>query len=1113
MLLFLQINYKKFNDVKIRSIRISKTDLTSIKKPVSGLEKQEIAMKARLLNLRYARNKNFKLRPLINQKRAQYFIRRPRWLYRKKKRSVQFYRSYSFLKDRLTHYRVAARVRGKERFKRYRVNLKYGQVARVWVRVFEDDEFRGWRKAKYRYYKKVNKRKGVMVKRRPTLLDYKKGIGQFKYYYRNKFTKANIKKFITARYHKRYRLFKSRPLIRIATRKLYRRRRFSYRHRRSVIRSYSLRKLYRIAFTRRSLQQPLRKLRNNLRVWLLKRRRDRIMQSFRGNPVFIRKTFAFRRKNRLKFRAFRNYRRMVKNIFKIRSTRSKSTVYLKKNALVMFKHLLRLKPDVRFAAKLKFKNLLNKRSAKKSFRRQFRDGLLTRLRFFLRKSRRRGKRRERKKIKFYSAIKRLFPIKKRRYNKRYHRKVPTNKSLRLRSAYNKRKLIERVSVRHYRHGLLSKFRKTKFYRRRLSYLSLVRTFKRANVKVYQNNRVISFLNSLVPFKHVGLSELANKYRIARTNRALNRYTYLYNTIFKGYRDYRREKSELTRKITTKYKRVRRSKHRRRRLALRLQRRSRRRIIKRARYRKLDSLTGCSSSIYTLRYKLRRRNRAFSHALKKSTLIKKTYLNELSSLDNRYNVFNSFSRLYFLKRKIKARKRRRKHRAVFTINSLFYSRPKLRLYRQLKLIKKRLIWEKSLAKEEFFFIKREASLDKLFKRKKFLGQRLRKKHLLRRKRTKELRRRVRGRKSIAKSLKFKLIKRFFLSSLAENLGWQLFDLRLLAQKRRARARIKRLRLKRKLPIKRKVHRASRKNRYYRFRHRMRRRRLRFLRRKFKRQFKSLKLVRRLLDQLSEYPIFRLKPHPLWRRSLTELDDISKKKLFLQSQALKFLKRGLIVKRGFFYNRRRFYKPILSTKNLQIIRKQTYRFARTYKRLVLRKKNRVHNYRHWFELRRRRYMHRRRFFSSKPKQRNRRHVTHLPTVHIAQTNSNYFVYVLVNKQIVYLKSTGQCGFEGKKRKAPYAVERLGVDIGNWLLTRNMRYVTLRPHFPKLFYVARLVVKGMLKPYRLKPPRKVFNLRNRRIVFHKKPDKHRVEVITIRRLLVKAHNGLRLPVRRRL
>jgi len=1142
MVNFLQVSFKKFNDFKIRSIRISKIDLDLIKKPSTGLEKLEIALKTRAtsLRLRHFRYKNLKARFIKKIKRSKWFIRRPRWMYRKNKRSTSFYRTHFFLKKRLAQYRASARLRGREVVKKYRVNLnrKYRQIHKKWVRRYLYDKYLGRRKKKYIYYKIVTKRDGIMIKRRPSLREFKKGIRHSRRRFRNKYGRRKIKRLILGRYKNKFRLFRSRRLIRIVSKKLSRRRKFKYRHRRLVMRAYSMRRFYRILFLRRNLRRRSRRVRSNIRVWLLKRKRDFTIKLIARNATLRGKRLNYFRVYRKRFKRLRLYKRLVRGVFKFRSRRSKLGSRLKKNALVMFKQLLRLKPEVRFAARLKFKNLLAKPSRRK-FRKHIRQRSLTRLSFYLRKRRtkRRLKKFDKKKIRFFSILKK----KKKPYFRPWYKKGEYNprrlrvkkKKIRNRLNRRKRKLLSHISMRHYRHSLLSKFRRTKFYRRRLSYLSLVRVFKRNNTRIYKKRKALNFLKSLTPFKNISLNAVGDRYRVVRTNRALRRYTSLHRQVFKVYRDYKREKKEIARRVVVKRKRSVRSKRRRRRLNLKFQSRCRA-ATRRKRLRKLIKFVNYKSSLRILRNKskTRRRARAFSKAFKKNIFFKKRFLKKLSLLHKRYNIFGKFSRLTYLNRRIKARKLRRKHKVVFTIDSLFYARPKLRLSRQLKLLRKRMNWEKLLVKEQVFTQKRlnkkfslrlEKFYEKIAEKRLFRKKRrfIKKRKLVRRKRLNSVKRR--------RSLKLLLLRKLKVIFFAQKLHRRLVTIRSIVRRKSMKNRKRYLRLKKnsrfkklssrkKLSIKqlsKKIHRYGHKKHYNHFRRRfkkIRRRRVRFLRRKIKRRLKALKKTKWLTRRLFARPKYHVKPHPLWRRSTCQLSQVDKRRLLMHSQAIKFLKRGLIVKKGFFYNRRRFYKPLFGHK-LKLARKRIYRVARTYKRLSFRKRKIVHNYRLYYNIKKRRYMHRKRFFSPKPKRRNKRFVSHLPAVHILQTNSNYFVYILVNKKLIYLKSTGQSGFEGSKRKAPFAVEKLGVNLGNWLLNHNMRYITLRPHLPKLFYVARLIVKGMLKPYRLKRPRKVFNLRTRMYVYHKKPEKYKVEVVSTRRLLLKAHNGLRLPVKRRL
>src|ERR1700712_555543 len=114
MVLFIN-SLKTFTKIFIRSIRISKNDPSLIQKHRSGLEKEEIINKnydpIYVKTFRgYVRRKL----PRLPKKSDKYFVRRPRWMYRIKKRTAAYYMTVSYLRRRAMRYKSSARMAGRE---------------------------------------------------------------------------------------------------------------------------------------------------------------------------------------------------------------------------------------------------------------------------------------------------------------------------------------------------------------------------------------------------------------------------------------------------------------------------------------------------------------------------------------------------------------------------------------------------------------------------------------------------------------------------------------------------------------------------------------------------------------------------------------------------------------------------------------------------------------------------------------------------------------------------------------------------------------------------------------------------------------------------------------
>lgn len=1162
-------NSLKKAKIFIRSIRISKNDPSLIQKHRSGLEKEEILAKDYdpfyiKTSRGYVRRKLKRLR----KRSDKYFVRRPRWLYRIKKRSSSYYHTFSFLSRRARRYKASALMAGREIRIRRRIYLKKGKKVVVWQHWFlkRFKRFAPWKKRAYSRYKNINRYMGVWIRKRPNMVQFKKGIRQHRYFRFSKKFRRIFKRRVHARLSRRFRLRGSKRSFRFATR-LKRRRRLSFRQRRVTVRAYSLRKLYRVFSLRR---RSTYKAKSTLRLLKFRIRAQ--------NTALRARVHAGLR--------FRQFKRLTRKVFKLRNVQDKNQIVNKRNTLLMFKHLLVYKPELRFGAKFKFKKLLKKLLTTRKLKRAIKAKKLR----SIRKLRLRGKLKG--KVRFFSYKKKII---NNRNVWRVSKPKRTKAQLRvLKLKLRNRKKLSRVaSVRHFRHSLSAKIRRTKLHRRRLAYVSLVKAIKKKNVKTYLHGKKQFFYNRISPFSWA-LGGLTGTYARLRFSRAFKRYTYLTKHFLKAYKAYRTiriskvdglKKLRITRR-QKKLKEIR--------LRLRLLQRKRkdqdldekksyrilrsirslrkysrlitlrRRVLRTTIVNELASLLGHAVSFYSKRKKkglisfeslknVLRKKKVKKFLRKRFKYLLKSYEGEvfikriaiLRSLGFQDLVSESFtveeliakSRILYASRRVKTAKLKAKRKLPYSIRSLLYSSKRALVKKNLLLSKKRDKWRKSVIRDQYY------ADTKIFEDQyaNWFRNRNKNNRIKLKRYSKRIRRIVTLKRPALKSRVARLIKRSLIIHLVKRSKEKFLLLRKrIAERRREKRNIllksKRsgLELRRKLGSKR-LRRVQKLGRRFKkdltrrqIRNRSRyvkydkRRRVHLLQKKVQGVIKKIRLRRNFLkDELnflkSEYffqrPKVRVRVPFLRHKFVPELSQFHKKRLFFYSQYTKFLKQGFVLKRGFQYNNlRKFYESENITLS-RIRRNSLGKRIHAYKRLTLVKRRKVHRYKLWWGIKQRRYMHRRRFLSSKPKRRIKRFIPHLPAVHITQTNSNYFVYIIVNKQVVFVKSTGHCGFEGSKRKAPYAVEKLGLDVGNWLLSKNMRYVTLRPHFPKLFYVARLALKGMLKPYRLKPSKRIYHLRKHMYIYPTKPQKHRVEVVLIRRLLSKAHNGLRLPTRRRL
>lgn len=1099
--------YKNFNKIFIRSIRISKDDPSLIEKHRTGLEKEELMSKN--YDPYYVKTpKGFVRRklPYLGRKN-KYFVRRPRWLYRVRRRSPSFYHTKAYLSHRSTRYKFSARMAGKDLRRRTIIYLKKGQSHKTWFRWFyrKSKNYGPWVKRRYTRYRKRNRYYGILVRPHPTMVQYKKGLRQFKYFRYSPRVRHKVRSLIHARLMKRFRFTRLRRIFRLLS-KPRRKVKLGYRYRRAAVQLNSLRKVYRVLSYKRGIPRSLgSETRAFLSLSLKYKKRIQKLQRKR----ILRKRVK-RRVNRFGI--------VTKKIINSRLAQNYLHSQRKRYALNLFRHLLQFKPEIRFGAKFMFRSLLFKPLGIRRLKKHIRARklfLFGKLRFKSKKYR----------LRFFSYAE------ERLYDEAFRENRDRLKSL----PVQRRKLRHATSVRHYRHNILLKFRRTKFHKKRLAYISFIKALKRKNVTSFLAKKSLSFVNN--NFNLFRGSKVINVYTQARLMRALRRYEHLPHRFFKAYEAFQAkrisyEKGQRLRMVKRKYK----EKHR---LAVKLRSRRRHKLIREERKEKLSfKLKGfrrlrhvrklimlkskklLSARVVTtrslltndnlflivkkLKFKLKPR---LYRVEKLYSFINKSFINNFSVRKKFYKgkLESSYSLWTSLHRKLKGIKLRQKRLTPFGLKSLVHPTLKAYLLKRFSFGGKRSKWRKAITRNQYFG--RERIQERLALKRYIKTFNVQKALWLPRKRS--------LRPRYVTQLRHRIVKLF-----TSKLRSKMVQLKkqVLARRRKITQRAQQLKW------------FKRRRRYIKFKKlsRKERARRRTLRYRVRRR------VRRRLFLTDQYPLWPMKAHPfhklienkLYRRPKVRLkidsgfgavvpgiSKLVRRRLFVQKQRLKFLRKGLLIKKGREYNtKRRFYE--LKNKYISLnVRKSMYKRTRVYRRLLLIKKRKVHIYRLWWNLKRRRYMHRRRFLSSKPKRRHKRFISHLPAVHITQTNSNYFIYIIVNNQVIFVKSTGHCGFEGSKRKAPYAVEKLGIDVGNWLLNKNMRYVTLRPHFPKLFYVARLALKGMLKPYRLKPPRKFYHLRTNMLVQHKKPEKRRVEVMLIRRLLIKAHNGLRLPTRRRL
>lgn len=1155
MTLFLS-SLKKNSKIFIRSIRISKDDLSLLQKHRSGLEKEEIINKN--YDPIYVKTfHGYVLRklPRLRKKSDKYFVRRPRWLYRIKKRSPGFYHTSSFLSRRSYRYKASARAAGGLIRRRYRVYLKKNKTVVGWRRWFFKNlkKFGPWEKKRYKKYQKMDKYLGVWIRRHPNMVQFKKGIRQHRYYRFSKRFKRRFKAVAHMRFSKRFRFIRSTRSFRFIS-KLRRKRRLFYRQRKVAVRAYALRKLYRVFSLRR---KSLARAKSTIRLWRFRLRRLRYIHR--------------KKKKRGKRKFYRQVKQLTKKIFRSRATQTARVFALKRNALTMFKHLLNYKPEVRFGAKFRFQTLLKSVFNIQKLKRHVRSKKLKQI------QRLRVSTKDKKRVQFFS-----YKLKSRTRSRIAYKGYRKKRQRR----FLIRKRIGRIgSTRHYQHSLSTKLRRSKLHRKRLAYVSFIKMIKRKNIKRYLHIRKQTFYNFFMLIEE--RSVIADNYVRLRISRAFRRYARLSNYFLRSYKAYRSQRLAIARRRKMFRRVLQRRKYKRLRSTLRILRRkrkSRKLIIEKNRQvRSLSKLVRKLLLLAKKKQKVIRDVKATESLLllnravtpyaksKKQNLFLQQLLYAINRKRKLKSLFRKQPRFLFKLQGVKTFVKQPSLRNLLAFINLvgesfdveeniaqtraLYAHRKQRTLKKMLILKKKVILpysvrcllypsKKALRLKNFSLIKRRSKWNKASFREQFFGHRRNINQLY----LKRVRARIQFEKEIpdfysikkksiviAKQTALESLKARRLRSVFIKRFIKAFKRRLSLRREKCLRRVRRKRVvkrikKRKLRnrsrmTKRQLKRLKRFNRFRRRFQRKRRYLNRFIRRKLRRKLRYFKKLARHVPKNRKKLYKFIKSYYDSRRhkitlkkyshsgTVQQLHKFHKKRLFRFSQYMRFLKQGFTFKRGFEYNTLRKFYEFKNSTLAGKKRNSLFKHVRTYKRLLLIKRRKVHFYKAWWGIKQRRYMHRRRFLSSKPKLRNKRFISHLPAVHITQTNSNYFVYVIVNKQVIFVKSTGHCGFEGSKRKAPYAVEKLGVDVGNWLLSKNMFYVTLRPHFPKLFYVARLVVKGMLKPYRLRPGKKYYHLRKNQFIYRKNPIKRYVEFVLIRRLLSKAHNGLRLPTKRRL